>query len=67
MNTQLKSDMSLIEDKEARKHPAWNGFKQEMRGKSYGREPLNAAWAFYKLGWDDGWNAYDSARIAGAI
>jgi hypothetical protein len=63
----LSSDFSLIEDKNASKHVAWRWFKRAMRGKAYGRDALNQAWGFYKLGFDEGWNAYDSARIAGAV
>lgn len=61
--TILRSDFSLI-DNASKKHAAWGAFKNAMRGKAYGREALNDAWAWYRTGWDDGFNAADSARIA---
>ena len=33
-------------------HPAWPSFKEEMKDKRYGREPLNQAWWFYRIGWE---------------
>lgn len=66
MTDPLRSDFSLIDNAE-KKHAAWGAFKSAMRGKAYGREALNQAWAFFRLGWDEGWNAYDSARIARAL
>lgn len=33
-------------------HPAWVAFKQEMENKQYGREAVNQAWWFYRLGWE---------------
>jgi hypothetical protein len=62
--SELKSDFGLIDDPEFRRHAARDMFKATMRDKSYGREPLNQAWAFFKAGWDEGWNACDSAMIA---
>lgn len=39
----------------ARKHPAvWSKFRWQMRGTLYGREELNDAFTFYRLGW---WHA----------
>ena len=59
----FRSDFSLVENAE-KKHAAWGSFKRAMRGKSYDRDALNQAWSFFRAGWDDGWNAYDSAVIA---
>ena len=61
--TTLRSDFSLI-DSASKKHAAWGAFKDAMRGKAYGRDALTQAWAFYRQGWDDGFNAADSVRIA---
>lgn len=61
--TTLRSDFSLIDNAD-KKHAAWGAFKEAMRGRAYGREALNDAWAWYRTGWDDGFNAYDSVRIA---
>jgi hypothetical protein len=33
-------------------HPGWEAFKEEMKDKQYGREPLNQAWWFFRLGWE---------------
>ncbi len=48
----LQCDFSLIEEPEKEKHPAWIHFKKKMKGKQYGREPLNQAWSFFKAAWE---------------
>jgi len=48
----LKTDFSLVEDKGADAHPAWPAFKKEMEGRCYGWNAVNAAWAWFKAGWD---------------
>lgn len=59
-----RSDFTLIDDPAFRTHAARNAFKAAMRNRAYGREAINDAWAWFRVGWDDGWNAYDSAVIA---
>lgn len=44
------SDFSNI-DTEEHSHPAFEAFKKYMEDKSYGWDPLNQAWAFFKAGW----------------
>lgn len=61
--TVLRSDFSLIDNAD-KKHAAWGAFKDAMRGKAYGRDALIQAWMFYRQGWDEGFNAADSVRIA---
>lgn len=58
----LRSDFSLIDNAD-KKHAAWGAFKSAMRGKQYGRDALNDAWAWFRKGWDEGFNACDSARM----
>lgn len=53
--TQSQSNFRLLKDTDHEKHPAWPSFRQEMSGISYGAEPLNQAWYFYKAGWMKGW------------
>ncbi len=50
----LSSDLSLLRDGSAEKHPAYLAFCRQMRGRAYGEEPLNQAWAFFKKGWEEG-------------
>lgn len=33
-------------------HPAWDAFKEEMKDVQYGREALNQAWWFFRMGWE---------------
>ena len=49
----LVSDMSLISDDAKEDHPAWKAFQKEMKGRQYGRGPLNSAWSWFKVGWQE--------------
>lgn len=51
MNRDLNSDFDLI-DPRAKTHEAWSAFVFAMRGREYGREPLNSAWLWFRDGWD---------------
>lgn len=53
-SAELSSDLSLLRDTHAKLHPAYQAFCRQMRGRAYGAEPLNQAWAFFKQGWADG-------------
>jgi len=50
--TKLESDFSLICDKNAPSHEAFPFFKKVMEGRHYGEEPLNDAWIYFRIGWD---------------
>ena len=52
---ELSSDLTLIADPNARKHEGWWEFERMMSGRAYGREALNAAWEWFKAGYDVGW------------
>lgn len=58
--TELKNDLSLIEDPNAKEHPAYPAFCKEMEGRAYDSEPLNDAWVWFRDGWDAGWENCDS-------
>ena len=51
-SSDLSTDMSLLCDKRAPAHPAYEAFRRQMRGRSYGMGPLNQAWAFFREGWE---------------
>lgn len=48
----LESDFALIDDVEAKTHPAFPAFREEMNGRAYGHEALNDAWSWFKSGWE---------------
>lgn len=48
----LASDFSLIRDVDAKAHPAYAAFVEEMRGRDYGDEAINDAWEWFKTGWE---------------
>lgn len=43
---------TLISDQDARNHAAWPSFVRAMENHDYGRESLNSAWAWFKIGWE---------------
>jgi hypothetical protein len=49
---ELKSDFSLIRDPNMSRHGAYDAFKRAMAGREYGQDPLNAAWVWFRDGWD---------------
>ena len=53
MSDELTSDFTLIQDSEATTHPGWQAFVRQMKGRDYGRGPLNAAWLWFRAGWEE--------------
>jgi hypothetical protein len=50
----VEVDGVVLRDASAKKHPAYQAFRRQMRGRVYGEEKLNDAWTFFKQGWADG-------------
>lgn len=48
----LATPVSLFVDEDEQEHPAYNYFREAMLGKSYGREEVRQAWAWFKEGWE---------------
>lgn len=42
--------------------PMWAGFREEMKGRSYGAEETLDAWVWYKAGWKAQWCDEDTIR-----
>ena len=47
----MASDFTQLRDVAAADHPAYKAFVHAMADKSYGAEPLNNAWGWFKTGW----------------
>jgi len=48
----LTSDFTLIDDPGFETHPAKRAFREAMKGRSYGLDAINDAWAWFRYGWD---------------
>lgn len=55
-------DFSYLPDN-AKDHPAYPAFVQEMTGCIYGSDAINQAWSFYKAGWE----AFEAALTNGML
>ena len=45
-------DGVVLRDADAKKHPAYQAFRRQLRGRVYGDVRLNDAWTAFKHGWD---------------
>lgn len=50
--TMYQSDFSMLPE-DAKTHPAYLYFQLMMKGRQYGREPLNDAWTWFRIGWEN--------------